>query len=267
MKTTSISSVVVSFGSRRPKRMTPSSERHAPAMIARPRTRSAFASSDPRIDVCATTISPALSAKMTMKSSGQVPERRLEDARRRRPEASPDGLRAHADRPGEQRERDDSDSELDRRVRVRVVEHAEKSQRPRTSTRCRSTSSCRRSDTIVPLMADWETVREIALSLPEVEESAGDRVAFSVRGKGFAWRRASATAEGSPCAWTATRSSCSWTPTPRSTSRARTTPATPAIQIRLEQIARDELRERLEDAWLIQAPKRLAAEFLANETT
>ena len=38
----------------------------------------------------------------------------------------------------------------------------------------------------------------------------------------------------------------------------------PAVLIRLEKINRDELAERLEDAWLIQAPKRLAAEFLAG---
>ena len=36
----------------------------------------------------------------------------------------------------------------------------------------------------------------------------------------------------------------------------------PGVQIRLELIDRDELRDRLEDAWLIQAPKRLAAEYL-----
>jgi hypothetical protein len=38
----------------------------------------------------------------------------------------------------------------------------------------------------------------------------------------------------------------------------------PGVQIRLEAIDRDELQERLEDAWLIQAPKRLAAEFLSD---
>ena len=36
-------------------------------------------------------------------------------------------------------------------------------------------------------MADWKTVRKLALSLPEVETSSSGRVAFSVRGKGFAW--------------------------------------------------------------------------------
>ena len=73
MKTTSMRSIVVSFGRRVWKRMTRSSARHAPAMIARPSTRSAFASNDPRIEVCATTISPARSAKITMKSSGRLP--------------------------------------------------------------------------------------------------------------------------------------------------------------------------------------------------
>ena len=53
--------------------MIPSGERQAPAMIARPSTNSAFARSEPRIDVCATTTSPARRAKMTMKSSGRFP--------------------------------------------------------------------------------------------------------------------------------------------------------------------------------------------------
>src|SRR3990170_3446998 len=36
----------------------------------------------------------------------------------------------------------------------------------------------------------------------------------------------------------------------------------PGVQIRLELIDRDELRDRLEDAWLIQAPKRPPAACL-----
>ena len=74
MKTTSISSIVVSFGEPRLEAHEPvvgASTR--PAMIASPRTRSALARSEPRIDVCATTISPARSAKTTMKSSGRFP--------------------------------------------------------------------------------------------------------------------------------------------------------------------------------------------------
>ena len=34
--------------------------------------------------------------------------------------------------------------------------------------------------------------------------------------------------------------------------------------IRLAAIGRDELFERLEDAWFIQAPKRLSAEYVAQ---
>jgi hypothetical protein len=37
----------------------------------------------------------------------------------------------------------------------------------------------------------------------------------------------------------------------------------PAIQIRVDRISREELLERLEDAWLIQAPKKVAAEYVA----
>jgi hypothetical protein len=36
----------------------------------------------------------------------------------------------------------------------------------------------------------------------------------------------------------------------------------PGVQIRLEAIDREELWERLEEAWLIQAPKRLAASYV-----
>lgn len=38
----------------------------------------------------------------------------------------------------------------------------------------------------------------------------------------------------------------------------------PAVQIRLERIGRGELTERIEEAWLIQAPRRLAVEYLAG---
>ncbi len=63
----------MSFGSRFLKCMTPSSARCEPAMITRPRTRSAFAKIEPRIVVCATTSSPARIEKRTMKSSGRLP--------------------------------------------------------------------------------------------------------------------------------------------------------------------------------------------------
>lgn len=41
----------------------------------------------------------------------------------------------------------------------------------------------------------------------------------------------------------------------------------PGVLVRLELIERDELYERLEDAWLIQAPRRLSARFLDESET
>ena len=63
----------MSFGNRAPKRMQRSVATRLPATIERPSTSSAFANSDPRIDVCATTISPAERANRTTKSSGRFP--------------------------------------------------------------------------------------------------------------------------------------------------------------------------------------------------
>ena len=73
MKIETSMSVAVSFGRRRWNRIRPSSALRAPTTITRPSTNSAFASSEPTSDVCATTISPAESAKMTMKNSGRLP--------------------------------------------------------------------------------------------------------------------------------------------------------------------------------------------------
>ena len=89
MKTARSSSVAVSFGSRAWKRMTLSSACCEPATMTSPSTSSAFANSEPRIEVCATTISPAASAKSTMKSSGRLPSVVCEHAGDRRPECAP----------------------------------------------------------------------------------------------------------------------------------------------------------------------------------
>ena len=67
------SSVAVSCGSRARNFITPSGAARAPATIASPRTSSPFANSEPRIEVRATTSSPADSANSTMKSSGRLP--------------------------------------------------------------------------------------------------------------------------------------------------------------------------------------------------
>ena len=68
-----ISRVAVSFGRRGLKRIRFSRDCRAPATITRPSTSRPFANRLPRIEVCATTVSPARSAKTTMKNSGRLP--------------------------------------------------------------------------------------------------------------------------------------------------------------------------------------------------
>ena len=65
--------IALSFGRRVWKRITPSGLAWQPATITIPSTSSALAKIEPRIEVFATTSSPAESAKMTMKNSGRLP--------------------------------------------------------------------------------------------------------------------------------------------------------------------------------------------------
>ena len=113
-------------------------------------------------------------------------------------------------------------------------------------------------------MADWDVVRELALALPGVEASSSGRVAFSVRGKGFAWE--ARKRDGSGLAVRVERDEkeliLDSNPDVYFTSPHYT--GFPAVQIRVAAIERDELWERLEDAWLIQAPKKLSAAYLAE---
>lgn len=113
-------------------------------------------------------------------------------------------------------------------------------------------------------MADWETVREIALAFPEVVEDASGRPTFRVRGKLFAWM-----ARERDCGGLAVRVERDEKPlilesNPDVYFSSPHYAGYPGVQIRLELIGREELAEQLEDAWLIQAPKRLANEFFAD---
>jgi hypothetical protein len=112
-------------------------------------------------------------------------------------------------------------------------------------------------------VADWDAVREIALSFPEVEESRGGRVAYSVRGKGFAWEARERDGGGLAVRVDRVEKQLLLDANPDAYFTSAHYNGFPAIQIRVESIGRDELRERIEDAWLIQAPKRLAAAYMA----
>jgi hypothetical protein len=113
-------------------------------------------------------------------------------------------------------------------------------------------------------VADWETVREIAAGFPEVEESLQGRPAWRIRGKLFAWK--ARERDGGELAVRVDRDEKQLI-LDSNPEVYFVTPhyhGYPGVLIRLELLELDELRERLEDAWLIQAPKRLAAEFLAD---
>ena len=113
-------------------------------------------------------------------------------------------------------------------------------------------------------MADWATVTEIASSFPEVEASADRRRAWIVRGKGFAWEARERDGGGLAVRVDRDEKQLFLDANPDVYFTSPHYNGYPAVQIRLESIDRDELLERLEDAWLIQAPKRLAAAFLAD---
>jgi hypothetical protein len=113
-------------------------------------------------------------------------------------------------------------------------------------------------------VSDWDTVRAIALSFPEVEEAGEDRVAYRVRGKLFAWAARERDGGGLGIRVDREEKQLILDSDPDVYFSSPHYEGWPGVQIRLETIGEDELRERLEDAWLIQAPKRLASSYLAE---
>ena len=125
-------------------------------------------------------------------------------------------------------------------------------------------------------MATWDDVRRLASALPEVTETSGRGGAgWQVRGKGFVWQRPlrayeraelgaaapddddilgahvadvgvkEALLAGDPGVYFTTSHFDGY----------------PAILVRLDRIDERELRELVTEAWLLKAPKRLAAQL------
>ena len=113
-------------------------------------------------------------------------------------------------------------------------------------------------------MSDWETVRELALAFPEVEEDTSGRTTYRVRGKLFAWMARERDGGGLAVRVDRDEKQLILDSDPDVYFTSPHYNGYPGVQIRLEAISRDELRERLEDAWLIQAPKRLAAQLRSD---
>ena len=110
-------------------------------------------------------------------------------------------------------------------------------------------------------MADWETVRELARAFPEVEEDMSHgQPAFRVRRKLFAWMSPHehgalvVRVDPDEKQLLLEANSAAYFTTPHYENY-------PALLVRLEHIERDELAERIEDSWLLRAPKRVAEAY------
>jgi hypothetical protein len=107
-------------------------------------------------------------------------------------------------------------------------------------------------------MATWKDVRKLALALPGVEEGTTyGKLAFKVDGKRFAW--------DSPSEPGSLVLKCDIDERPLMIeSRPETffvTPhyeSYPMVLVRLENADPEELLDRIEESWLITAPKKLA---------
>lgn len=124
-------------------------------------------------------------------------------------------------------------------------------------------------------MATWDDVRREVADLPETSEGPGP--GWGVRGKPLAWDRPLRAKDLEALGSSAPRGPilCARVPGLEAKDEliARlpdvyfTTPhfhGYPAILVRLDVIDVPELRDLLTEAWLAQAPKRLAARWLAE---
>ena len=111
-------------------------------------------------------------------------------------------------------------------------------------------------------MPDVEIVRKIVSAFPEVEETGESRAGWRVRGKLFAWVARERDGGGLAVRVDRDEKQLILDADPEVYFTSPHYRGYPAVQIRLDAISRDELTQRLEDAWLIQAPKRLAAAYV-----
>src|SRR4051794_22809442 len=127
-------------------------------------------------------------------------------------------------------------------------------------------------------MATWEDVQRLALALPETAEGGhfGNR-GWAVKGKGFVWERplrknelaalGDAAPDGPILGARVENEIAKQALLADDPAVYFTTPhfdGYPAILARLGALDEDALEELVTEAWLVQAPKRLAQAFLAD---
>jgi hypothetical protein len=124
-------------------------------------------------------------------------------------------------------------------------------------------------------VASWEDVRRIALALPETSERPQwGNASWRVRDKPFVWERPLRPADLRALGDAAPEGPILGARVEHLIAKEAliaddpevyfTTPhfdGYPAILVRLDRIALDQLEELIVEAWLRQAPKRLAAEY------
>lgn len=128
-------------------------------------------------------------------------------------------------------------------------------------------------------MATWDDVRRIAFALPEVAEEAGAHPSWRVRRKLVAWDRPLRKADLAHLGERApsgpivgVRTADAGVAEALVASEAPvvfTTPhfdGYPSVLVDLDRASVELLEELVEEAWLAQAPKRLAAAYLAERT-
>ncbi|MGZ5415815.1 MAG: MmcQ/YjbR family DNA-binding protein [Nocardioides sp.] len=127
-------------------------------------------------------------------------------------------------------------------------------------------------------MATWDDVRRIAMLLPETEERAGECPQWRVRNKLYAWDRplrrgdlealGDAAPDGEVLAVRVQDVGVKEALVSDEPEVYFTTPhfdGYPAVLVRLDEIAVPDLEALLTEAWLVQAPRRVAKQHLAGE--
>jgi hypothetical protein len=126
-------------------------------------------------------------------------------------------------------------------------------------------------------MASWEDVRRLALALPETSEHSRRHglCSWEVHGKGFVWERPLRESDLAALGADAPDGPILGARVEHLGAKEAlladdpavffTTPhfdGYPAVLVRLQEIALDELEELIVDAWLARAPKRLAKQYM-----
>ena len=127
-------------------------------------------------------------------------------------------------------------------------------------------------------MASWDDVRRIALALPEAfEEDRRGLATWKVRKKTFVWERPLRKSDLTALGDAAPTGPILGARVEHEVAKAAlladdpgvffTTPhfdGYPAVLVRLDEISVDDLEEVVTEAWLVQAPKRVARAYLES---